>query len=347
MKRIYVAAVIIAIIAVGAIASLYYYGVIGRPKVVTISWGTSRVGSSGYRALLAIAHLLTKEIPGYEFFAVPTAGAAMSTKTYCKGELDGCYVACIQFEELYAFKGRFEGFEAEAKRMPVQTFWAYTLEIGIAIHDRDVGKYTKWSDLDGERIFTLPLGWDVGALCRAGLDALGIKYEHVELDLGMVGTALEKGDIVATGVYTAGMGRSIAPWESEMELTTKLAILNPSADEIERLKAAGFHVVEIDPSKAFKTDVNVDKMYGLVLYYGFHLGTEVPEDIVYQMLKVLEEHAEELAKYDPMFKQLAEDFVGMQVRGIERVPHIPVHPGLAKFLKEKGVWREEWKIAAP
>jgi TRAP-type uncharacterized transport system substrate-binding protein len=34
----------------------------------------------------------------------------------------------------------------------------------------------------------------------------------------------------------------------------------------------------------------------------------------------------------------------MQVKAIERIPEIPVHPGLAKYLQERGVWQKEWKI---
>ncbi len=44
---------------------------------------------------------------------------------------------------------------------------------------------------------------------------------------------------------------------------------------------------------------------------------------------------------------MAKDFVGMQVNGINANPDIAVHPGLAKFLKEKNAWNDKWKIASP
>lgn len=313
------------------------------PGKITFRWGTSRVGSSGYRALVKLVEVLNKEMPDYEFSAYPTAGAVASTKAYARGELEGCYTADVSFRELYEFRDRFEGFEA--KRMPVQTFWAYTIEVTIAIHDSKIDVYKKWSDLNGKKVFTFPLGWDVGAVLRSALKALNIEWEHVELDLGMVGASLERGEIEATGVYTTSH-KSPAPWIKEMEMTTDIAILNPSPDEIEKLKAAGFQIVEIDPKQAYATDVNVEKIYAVPFYYGFHMGTEVPEDVVYRMLKILEAHAQELAEYDPGFELLAKDFAGFQVKGIESIPEIPVHPGLAKFLKEKGLWQDEWKIAS-
>lgn len=311
---------------------------------ITLRWGTSRVGSSGHRALSFLAEIINRYMPDVEITVVPTAGAVVSVKSFAKGELDGCYGSDIALRELLAYTGRFEGFEPEVKRLPAHTFWAYSIAVTMAIHDENIGKITSWSDLDGKRIFTAPLGWDVSAQIRRALDALGIRYEHVEMDLGMVGKNLEEGAIVATTVYVTG-GATVAPWISELEMTTDIAILNPSPEEVERLKAAGFEVVEIDPRGIFSTDVNVDKIIALPFYYGFHVGLNVPEDVVYRMLKTLEEHVKELAKMDPAFKELAEDFVGFQVRGISALPELPVHPGLAKFLKEKGVWRDEWKIA--
>ena len=41
---------------------------------------------------------------------------------------------------------------------------------------------------------------------------------------------------------------------------------------------------------------------------------------------------------------MAKDFIGMQVQGINANPYMPVHPGLAKFLKEHKAWNDKWKI---
>jgi len=35
----------------------------------------------------------------------------------------------------------------------------------------------------------------------------------------------------------------------------------------------------------------------------------------------------------------------MQVNGIKANPDIPVHAGLAKFLKEQKAWNNKWTIA--
>jgi TRAP-type uncharacterized transport system substrate-binding protein len=66
------------------------------------------------------------------------------------------------------------------------------------------------------------------------------------------------------------------------------------------------------------------------------------------MLKIIEAHAAELAKADPTFSQIAKDMPGFQKRGVQSsVDLVPIHPGLAKYMKEKGVWDAKWdaKIA--
>ncbi|MET1127736.1 MAG: TAXI family TRAP transporter solute-binding subunit [Thermoproteota archaeon] len=310
---------------------------------VTIRWGTSRTGSSGYRALSTLASLVSQEMPEIEITVVPTAGAVASMKAFARGEVDACYAADIGFREMYSFTGRFEGFKPEAKRMPLQTLWVYTIDIGIAVPKDKADQFKCWRDFDGKKIFTLPMGWDTGTALRLGLDTLGVKYEHVELDLDAVATALQRGDIVATGIYVTG-GRSIAPWAQQLLAQMDLVIVNPCPDEIEKLKAAGIPLGESPTSPAFPKDVGTDKLIGVRIYYGFHTGTNIDEETVYKLIKFVERNAKKLAEIDPAYSQIAEDFLGFQVEAVNAAKFVPLHPGLAKYLKEKGVWNEEWKV---
>ena len=69
---------------------------------------------------------------------------------------------------------------------------------------------------------------------------------------------------------------------------------------------------------------------------------EIPEEDVYRMLNVIEANVDELIKLDAGFAQL-KDMAAMQVRGVKAaIEFVPVHPGLAKWMKEKGVWDAAW-----
>jgi hypothetical protein len=72
----------------------------------------------------------------------------------------------------------------------------------------------------------------------------------------------------------------------------------------------------------------------------------MPEEVVYKMLNKFYAERDNLVKADPGFEPMARDFVGMQVKGINANPTIPVHAGLVKFLKEKNAWNSQWIIAS-
>jgi uncharacterized protein len=49
------------------------------------------------------------------------------------------------------------------------------------------------------------------------------------------------------------------------------------------------------------------------------------------------------------FTQIGQDMAGFQKRAVEATfEYVPIHPGLAKYMREKGVWDKKWdsKIAA-
>jgi hypothetical protein len=227
------------------------------------------------------------------------------------------------------------------KRQPVQSFWTFTLEVGLAIHARDRDKIKQWRDLSGQRVFTGPLPWDVRAQLERALAALEVKHEYIEVDLGMVGSLLDAGRIKGFITYTTGQS-SPPPWNIEAQLVTDLAVLNPSEEEVGMLRKAGLDVVEITPA-VFKQRVYVDKLRFVPFFYGFHVGLEVPEGDVYRMLTIIEKHTEELVKADAGFKQLHAGMVELQRRGVaSAVNDVPVHPGLAKYLRERGAWNPAW-----
>lgn len=312
-----------------------------RDGVTDIRWATSSTGSTGHRAKVNLMAILNREMPNYRITVMPTPGAIFSVKGYATGEYDGYYGADIAFYEMANNIERFEGFQDQMEREPVQSFWTYTVEVGLAVHDRDQDRFSEWRDLRGERVFTGPLPWDTRAQLERAMEALDVGHEYVELDLGTVGPALERGDISAFLTYTASEAE-VPPWISEAELATDLTILNPSDEEVDLLSEAELTPVEVDPG-AFESDVGVDTISYLPFVYGFHVGLEVPEDDVYRMLTIIEEHAEELAEADSSFQQIAEDMPEMQRRGVESsIDYVEVHPGLARYMRERDVWDPAW-----
>ncbi len=101
-------------------------------------------------------------------------------------------------------------------------------------------------------------------------------------------------------------------------------------------------MVAVDP-KAFNRDVHGDKVLEMPFFYGFHVGLNVPAADVYEMLDIIQKNAGELAKSDRAYSQIAENMPALQKRGVESSwDLVPIHPGLAKWMREKGVWDSKW-----
>jgi uncharacterized protein len=306
-----------------------------------IRWGTPPVGTAGHKAMVTLAALLNKEMPQYRISVLPTAGAIATVKGFATGELDGYYGSDVAFREFATDSNRFKGFKTQVKRQPVQSFWSNTIEVGLAVHVRNKDKIKSWGDLAGKRVFTGPLPFDTRAQTERGLAALGVKFNYVQVDLATIGSQLESGAVDAMSIYTASESAP-PPWLAEASLAADWTALNPSPEELAELKKKGLSVVEVSP-KSFNRDVHADKVVELPLNYGFDVGLDVPAEDVYKMLTIVEKHAGELAKTDPFFAQIAKDMPGFQKRGVESSADlVPIHPGLAKWMREKGVWDKKW-----
>jgi TRAP-type uncharacterized transport system substrate-binding protein len=322
--------------------SLMAWSLPAASQVKEIPWGTSAVGSSGHKALVVLADVLNREMKDYRITVQPTPGAIISVKGYATGQFEGFYGADIAFYELANDTNRFKGFKASMKRQPIQSFWSFTVEVGTGVHARNKDKMKRWADLSGKPIFTGPLPWDVRAHLERAYTTLGVKHQYRQVDLSATGSLLQSGGIDGFIIYTNGEATT-APWITEASLATDWVALNPSAEEVAALRKAGFAITEVNGSVFRKEDVGVNKVTLLPFYYGFHVGMEIPEQDVYRMLTIIEKNVAQLAKSDPGFSQLAKDMPGMQRKGVESsVNLVPVHPGLARYMREKGVWDAKW-----
>ncbi|WP_025771686.1 TAXI family TRAP transporter solute-binding subunit [Thioalkalivibrio sp. HK1] len=330
------------LIAAGMLASGVAQEVRAQANEKEIRWGTSRVGSSGHRTLTNLAQTLNKEVQGYEFTVQPTPGAIVSVKGYAIGDFEGYYGSDIAFYEFANNIRRFEGFKDQMKREPVQSFWTFTLEMGVGIHSDNVGKINSWGDLDGERVFTGPRPWDTRAALERAFEALGIEHDYLEVDIKTAGSLLEQGRFTGFGVYV-NAETTPPPWLNEASLQTDWALLSPSASELERLESAGIAMVSVETSAFDKKKDYAKSAMMLPFFYGLHLGMDVPEEDMYGILRTVEANIDDIAASDKAFRQIKEDMPRMQRRGVEAsIDLVKVHPGLARYMREKGVWDAKW-----
>jgi len=310
----------------------------------SIRWATSSTGSYGYKVAAQMVKVLEEALGGeYTVTVNPYPSTTAAMKATMDGNAEIGYTADVGMTPLYAGEGGFKDY-TPAKAKMVHTWYAYPMESFMAVYAPNAGKYKSWGDFSGKPVFFTPAGFMNWLNFQRIFKTLGYEFKHVQIGEPAQGDALQAGTIAGSVAYTTA-GKSLPTYWRETELRLDIKVINPSADEIKKLTAANLAPVEIKATDAFSKDIGVKTILGVPLLFGYNVRPDMPEAIVYKMLSKFYADRESIAKTDPGFEPMARDFVGMQVNGIKANPDIPVHAGLAKFLKEHKAWNDKWKIA--
>ena len=337
-KSAVTAAAVLAVFAVSAA------GPVQAQERKSLRWATSSVDSYGYKVAAAMVKIAEDALGGQYTITVnpyPSTTGAMKATMDGNGEIG--YTADVGMTQLYAGEGGFKGYTPSKGKL-VHAWYAYPMESFMAVAAKDAGKYKCWSDFSGKPVFYTPAGFMNWLNFMRIYKALGYDFKHVQIDPKTQSDALQSGTIAGAVAYTTA-GRSLASYWKETEVRMDVKAINPCPQEVTKLKAAGLSVVDVDPKNAFSKDVGVKEIQAVPILFGYNVRADMPEDVVYKMLTAFYKNRESLAKSDPGFTPMARDFVGMQVQGISANPDIPVHPGLARFLKEHKAWNDKWKIS--
>jgi hypothetical protein len=333
--------------AVAILATLFAFSAITPGHTAerkSIRWATSSTGSYGYKVAAQMTKVLEDALGGEYTVTVnpyPSTTAAMKATMNGDGEIG--YTADVGMTQVYEGTGGFKDFTPTKAKM-VHTWYAYPMESFMAVHAPKASQFKSWGDFSGKPVFFTPAGFMNWLNFQRIFKVLGYQFKHVQIGEAAQGDALQAGTIVGACAYTTA-GRSLASYWRETELRVDIKVINPSPEEVKKLTAAGLAPVEIDPTKAFSKDVGVKTILGVPILFGYNVRADMPGEVIYKMLSKFYAERDSLAKADPGFGPMARDFVGMQVNGIKANPTIPVHAGLAKFLKEKNVWNDKWTIA--
>jgi TRAP transporter TAXI family solute receptor len=310
----------------------------------SIRWATASTGTYGYKVAASMAKVLEEALGGqYTVTVNPYPSTTGAMKAAMDGTAEIGYTADVGMTELYDGTGGFKGYNPARSKL-VHTWYSYPMETFLAAPASKAGQFKCWKDFSGKPVFFTPAGFMNWLNMQRSFKALGYEFKHVQIDPATQADALNSGTIVGAVAYTTA-GASLPSYWKETDIRTAVAMVNPCPDEIARLKSAGLSVAEVDPGNAFTKPVGVSKILGVPILFGYNMRGDMPEDVVYRMLAAFYKQRDEIAKIDPGFQPLAKDFVGMQVSGINANPSIPVHAGLAKFLREHNAWNDKWKVA--
>jgi TRAP transporter TAXI family solute receptor len=310
-----------------------------------MKWGSSAAGSAGYTTLFGVAKIINEKEPSIYIEAIPTGGSTASQRLMGKGEMDGAYSGAWSLMDIYFNRGPYSKspYPVDAVK-PYQTWYCYLVrEIIVTRAERT--DINSWHDLAGKKVFIPVPGTAVYEMAIAAFKSLGVleKMKIVVVPQATAADALSMGTVDAVVGYTNG--NSLVPWMGEVDARLKIKVVKPTPEEVKIISAVpGYSTPTVDTKKVFSQDVGVGTVHTVADHYGFHIGKNVSAKNAYTIIKILVENAKSVGKIHAMLEDYAENPLEMQIKAMSSIPNVPVHPGVANYLKEKNVWKNELNI---
>lgn len=328
MKRYTSSKILVGVIGLAIVASLLYSQgseaadpakiKIAIPKKV-LSVGSGPSGSLYVNYTATWADMLMKRVEGLNISVVP-GGSSQNMRAVHTGDMDFGITATLQTYPGYYGLAWAKG----VKYTKVSSlFPSYSYEgVFFAKANSPVNSI---HDLNGR---TVSFGYAGGGSDVTGRELLaffGIKPKNIVnaswTDVG----GMVKDGLVDAVFYLAGHP---AGFIQEVELTHDLKFIPISDEDIKKfLEEKPFYAVGTLPPGTYK---GMKQPYKAFQGWNFIIGSpDLPEEFIYQIMKITWENISAIQNAHKSFVQT--DFKNV------RFMNLPLHPGAARFYKEKGV----------
>lgn len=316
--------------AAGALAGLLPIHVLARQR--TLRWGSSSLGSTGYVIMEAFAHAVT-EYAGIRSTSLATAGTSENMALIGAGRLEFGHSATTDWP--VATKG------LKPFRSPIavhQLFgYATWYEPPLVQADSDIRTI---EDLVGKRFSPSKAGSGTALLFHTIMRANGL-FEKIDWTYGSwseIYSAFKARQIDSVvGVLNNGKP---SPGVVQVEAAVKVRALEFPEEMLEKAQREnpGIIIAQLDKDDwpTLEKPTLMPAIGGVVAAH-----PSVTKEEGYKVTKAILEHTETLHKIgEPLRGVSLESAVGTLM------PDFPVNAGAAQYFKEKGVWREDLKIAS-
>jgi TRAP transporter TAXI family solute receptor len=281
----------------------------------------SSSGGTAHLFLAALAPILNKYIPGMEASA-STGGTAENVPLLERGEIKVAAISTGTGIKLYGTEW--------LKKTRLRTLFAMFHAPYNLLVPKD-SPIKKFSDLKGKRVSAGAKGGGEGYLFQRLIDVMGMKESDMRVEY------LGKGEGI--NAYKDGVVDAISllaplPSPAILELASHprgVRIVGLAPQDLQKLIAKYPEYSEYTIEKKWYANVLKDASDILSFTEWYYVATrdDFPENMAYQITKVLDEHHDELVT---AFKSANSS----TAEATAKYPGFQLHPGTARYLKEKG-----------
>jgi TRAP transporter TAXI family solute receptor len=271
-----------------------------------------------------MAKIWNSKIPGMNVTAQATGASAENVRLVNKKEAE---LALVQSDTIdFAYHAK-EAFKEPLKKMSaIAILYPEIIQVVVG----GDSKIKSFTDLKGMKIGVGAPGSGTEANFRQLCDVYGIKKEEVKAQFLSFAESAEqfKDRHIDAFIVTAGIPNAAI---MDVAVMQSIRILSLPDDKIAQLtKKYPFLSSTVIPANTYKNqsaDVKTIAVSAVLI-----ASSELPENVVYNLTKVLFDNQAELATTHAKGKELN---LKTAARGVS----IPFHPGAVKYYKEKGTMK--------
>jgi uncharacterized protein len=302
-----------------------------RPDVLALA--TAGTGGVYYVLGGSIAEIWSRDVPDVVAVAEVTGGSVENLSLLMTDQVEVAFSMGTNALEAYEASGSFEGREP-GRVLALAALYANVLQLATV----EGTGVTRLADLAGRRVSVGAPGSGTEVGARILLEANGIGYEDFQpqrLNFNETANALRDGNVDA-GFWSAG-----PPVSTIMDLATARSVrLIPITAEEVRRAAAVDPTLRPDtiPAQAYRgqgAPVETLSTPNILA-----VRADMPEELAYALVQALLDGREELGGVHPVARRISAEYT------LEVSP-IPLHPGVVRYLRERGHEVPDRLLASP
>ena len=306
----------------------------GGKTDVTVGMGT---GGTTEQMTQALQRVVSEEAESVRFVTEGTSGDPENIRLYNQGNVDGytgnnsSIIAAMNDESPFA--------ERPVDKLAAQGFLLHTFHFHwLAVNGSGI---ETTDDLAGKNVWPLAPSWGIRQLAEEVHKNAGmwkdISSNVVNIDAGDVAGAIDEGRIDAFIGYGANFS-GLPSWLSEVDARADIHALDVTDTLKQGIKdTSGLTPKEIDVY-GYSQDIGKDTLTVWDEPGQLWFGDAVSEEAAYEIASISHNNIKQIKNGQSSYPDHSE--IDLMTSGY--MSELPVHPGVAKFLRENDAWNDEW-----
>lgn len=303
-------------------------------------------GTTLYEHMIALAKVVSDTNPKLRVATTTAQSAAHSIRMVEASEAE--IVNADLWNLVHAYRNEGSWQETPQTTKPWGGFATMTTEFFIwTLARRD--DINSLSDLVGKTWNHSPAAAGPGQAWANAFRVLGI-YDDMRViytSYAEEAESLISGIADATIGHTIMGGRNVASRARDLEARAELKVVAPTEAEWRTIRensdAISPFFLSTTPLGVYEQDVG-ETAKVLSQSTGFAFAPNADSDAVYEFVKTVFENRTALGEMAPSLRQFAEDALQINIDygDVLATNGIPMHPGVARYYREIGIWKDSW-----